>query len=280
KPAGADGSYFQPFTIAANVLDEPARLTLKGPQGQTIELKQGVQFWPMGLSGKGGDKAQAVFAGYGITSDKAKYDDYADLDVADKIVVVFRGAPASADKDRAHELQKGATFTSKIANAEKHQAAAILIVNDADTARDGDDLLDFNYTAFARSTAKIPACHVRRAVLEKMLTGGADALTALEKDINRELKPHSQALTGWKVDVGVRVHRGKIDVKNVVGVLEGTGPLAKETVVVGAHYDHLGYGGVSSLGGLKKMAIHHGADDNASGTTTMLELARRFAAIP
>lgn len=280
KPAGEDGSYFQPFTINANILDEPAHLTLSGPQGQSIALKQGVQFWPMGLSGGGGDKASAVFAGYGITSEKGKYDDYDGLDVAEKIVVVLRGAPAPADRDRSRELMRGATFTAKIANAEKHHAAAILIVNDADTARDGDDLLDFNYTAFARGTAKIPACHVRRAVLEKMLTGGADALTALEKDINRELKPRSQELTGWKVDVGVRVHRGKIDVKNIVGVLEGTGPLAKETVVVGAHYDHLGYGGASSLSGLKKMAIHHGADDNASGTTTMVELARRFAAMP
>jgi hypothetical protein len=281
KAAGADGSYFQPFTITANVLDEPARLTLKGPQGQTIELKQGVQFWPMGLSGKGGDKAAAVFAGYGITSDKAKYDDYDGLDVADKIVVVLRGAPASADKDRTHELQKGASFTSKIANAEKHQASAVLIVNDTDTARDGDDLLDFNYTAFERSRAKIPACHVRRSVLEMMLPGGADALTTIEKDIQHELKPRSRELSGWTADVEVRLHRGMIDVKNVAGVLEGAGPLANETVVVGAHYDHLGYGGAGgSLSKLKKMAIHHGADDNASGTTTMLELARRFAAMP
>ncbi len=174
----------------------------------------------------------------------------------------------------------GAPFTRKIANAEKHHAAGVLIVNDADAAHDGDDLLDFNYTAFGRSTAKVPVCHVRRRVLERMLPGGADALTAVEKDINRERKPHSRELTGWTIGVDVRLHRGKIDVKNVVGVLDGSGPLADETIVVGAHYDHLGYGGVSSLAGLKKMAIHHGADDNASGTTTMLELARRFAALP
>ncbi len=174
---------------------------------------------------------------------------------------------------------KGAPFANKIANAEKHDAAAVLIVNDADTARDGDDLLDFNYTAFGRSAGKIPVCHVRRRVLETMLPGGADALTVLEKDINRELKPHSRELAGWTVSVEVRMHRGKIDVKNVVGVVEGGGPLANETVVVGAHYDHLGYGGSGSLGSAKKMAIHHGADDNASGSTTMMELARRFAAM-
>ncbi len=100
KPAGADGSYFQPFTINANVLDEPARLALTGPLGQAIALRQGVQFWPMALGGSGHDKASAVFAGYGISNDKADYDDYAQIDVANKVVILLRGAPRSADKDR------------------------------------------------------------------------------------------------------------------------------------------------------------------------------------
>ena len=73
------------------------------------------------------------------------------------------------------------------------------------------------------------------------------------------------------------MEQGTLPLKNVVGVLEGSGDLASETVVIGAHYDHLGYGGGGSLAGTKKMAIHHGADDNGSGTTSILELARRFA---
>ena len=171
---------------------------------------------------------------------------------------------------------KGIRSSTKSPRREARRAA-VLIVNDADTARDGDDLLDFNYTAFSRSIGKFPVCHVRRCVLEMMLPGGADTLTTLEKDINRDLKPHSRELPGWTASVAVKMHRGKIDVKNIVGVLEGAGPLANETVVVGAHYDHLGYGGNGSLARSRKMAIHHGADDNASGTTTMMELARRFA---
>ncbi len=279
KPAGADGSYFQPFTINASVLDEPARLSLTGPQGQTIAFRQGVQFWPMAWGGSGRDKAPVVFAGYGITSDKGKYDDYADVDVANKVVVLLRGSPQGGDSKRNQELLSGAPFLKKIANAEKHEAAAILFVNDAGTAHDGDDLLDFNYTAFLRGTGKIPVFHVRRAVLETMLPGGADTLTTLEKDINREMKPHSGELSGWTADLAVKMHRGKIHVKNIVCMLEGAGPLADETVVIGAHYDHLGYGGSGSLSTSRKMAIHHGADDNGSGTTTLMELARRFAAM-
>jgi Iap family predicted aminopeptidase len=76
------------------------------------------------------------------------------------------------------------------------------------------------------------------------------------------------------------VERTIIPVKNVIGVLEGSGPLAKETIVVGAHYDHLGYGGRGSLAKNKtEKAIHHGADDNASGTTAVIELARRFGSM-
>ena len=66
--------------------------------------------------------------------------------------------------------------------------------------------------------------------------------------------------------------------KNVIGVVEGSGPLAEETIVIGAHYDHLGYGGFGSLAPGSK-AIHPGADDNASGTVAVIELARRFAAM-
>jgi hypothetical protein len=276
KPAGSDGSFFQPFTIKANVLDEPAQLTLKGSQGQTIALKQGVQFWPMAFGGSGKDTAPVVFVGYGITSDKGNYDDYAEVEVENKIVILLRNSPKGGDSKRNAELSKGAPFLNKIVNAEKHGAAAVLVVNDADTAHDGDDLLDFNYTAFLRSAANLPVCHVRRAVLEMML-GDAEKLTKLETDLNRELKPQSRELAGWTASVSVKMHRGTIDAKNIVGVVEGAGPLANETVVVGAHYDHLGYGGVGSLAPARKMAIHHGADDNASGTTTMMELARRFS---
>jgi hypothetical protein len=104
----------------------------------------------------------------------------------------------------------------------------------------------------------------------------------LEADIDRELKPRSAALTGWTARLQVSVQRQDLPVKNVVGVLEATDPNANsETIIIGAHYDHLGYGGMGSLAGqLKRPLIHHGADDNGSGTTSVIELARRFAKLP
>jgi hypothetical protein len=113
-----------------------------------------------------------------------------------------------------------------------------------------------------------------------MLPGGADGLRDIEHGIDRDLKPHSFDLTGWSAGLEVRMHRGVVTLKNVVGTLPGAGPLARETVVVGAHYDHLGYGGAGgSRSRSRKMEIHHGADDNGSGTTALMELARRLGAM-
>jgi hypothetical protein len=277
-PGGVEGSWFQPFTIPAAILDGPATLTLTGPKGQRLELKQGAQFWPMGLGKGGNDTAPLVFAGYGITNDKAKYDDYAGLDAADKIVVVLRGSPKPTNTDLGRPLSSAAPFAAKLANAEKHRAAALLVVNDCETARSGDDLIDFNYTALDRRGGPMPAFHLRRDVLQTMLSSRGEDLDDLERTIDRDLAPQSRALTGWSAAFDLKMHRDKRTLKNVVGVLEGAGPLAKETIVVGAHYDHLGYGSFGSMARGRKMAIHHGADDNASGTTALMELARRFGA--
>src|SRR5947209_11348061 len=90
KPGGPEDSYFQPFPLPAAVQDAPAVLTLHGPQGQEIELKEGAQFAALayGAAGKA-DDAGVVFAGYGAAADPLKYDDFADLDVAGKVVIVL-----------------------------------------------------------------------------------------------------------------------------------------------------------------------------------------------
>ncbi|HVS40484.1 MAG TPA: M28 family peptidase [Gemmataceae bacterium] len=287
KPGGVDGSWFQPFPYPANVLDEPAHLTIKGPKGQEIELKQGIQFNPLGLSHAGKLTAPLVFAGYGVTSPDVKYDDFADVDTTDKVVVILRDTPHFTDDQRTGRLRTYASLSRKIANAEKHKAAAVLFVNDADTAKTGDDLIDFAFysvlAANRRSDATVPVLQIRRSVLQTMLTASAAVdLTDLEHDVNALGKPRSLDLTGWTVSLEVKCHNGDVTLKNVIGVLDGSGPLANETVVVGAHLDHLGYGGAggSMLGVVKKPEIHHGADDNGSGSTTVMELARRFGAMP
>jgi hypothetical protein len=297
KPGLPNGSYFQPFTLPCTILEARPRLVLKGPLGQVVELREGNQFQPFGMGHAGSVSAPAVFAGYGVTAKwdvkdsdgpdqkrTVNYDDYAGMNAAGKIVFILRDAPRMGvnspetgfDPPRRRQL---ASLTEKLANAEKHKAAAVLFINDGETARTGDELLSFNYTALARTNVKVPVFHVRRSVLETMLRTAGAELTEFERDIDRDLKPRSLDLTGWTISLDLNVKRDKTELRNIVGVLEGSGPLAKETVVVGAHYDHLGFGSGSSLANLKKMAIHHGADDNGSGTTGLLELARRFGAL-
>jgi hypothetical protein len=119
-----------------------------------------------------------------------------------------------------------------------------------------------------------------REFADRLLSqAGVPSLATLEKEIDQDLKPRSIELKGCTLSGSVAIERGGILTKNVVGVLEASGPHADETVVVGAHYDHLGRGGMFS-GSLAFLShdIHNGADDNASGTSMVLEMARRLSA--
>ena len=286
RPGGPDHNYFQPFTMAGGVLQSPNSLTLHGPAGepasrggQQIRLKLGDDFEPLGFAHSGKLSAPLVFAGYGITTDS--YDDYQSLDASGKVAVVLRGIPENgAGLSSSYERSRWPSFTAKVQNAEKHGALAILFVNNHKMAQDGDAPLRFSYLASAQSPGNMPSLHVRRAVVDELLkTSLGSDLDALEKSIADHARPASAALAGWTADLQVSINRSGLPVKNIVGVLEGAGPLANESVVIGAHYDHLGYGGPGSLAGLTKPAIHHGADDNGSGTTALMELARRFGHI-
>jgi len=140
-----------------------------------------------------------------------------------------------------------------------------------------DPLVPLGARAGRSAPKDCPVVYCRRAVIDQVVKAalGTD-LAALEKEIDEGPTPHSKALSGWTIEGQVEVRREEVEVKNVVGVLEAEGPLADQTLVIGAHYDHLGYGGWGSLARGSK-AIHNGADDNASGVAVLVELARRLA---
>jgi Zn-dependent M28 family amino/carboxypeptidase len=142
---------------------------------------------------------------------------------------------------------------------------------------DRDPLMKFGYGGYNQNQ-KIPCFHVTQAMVDQVLkTTLKKTLADLEAEIDKNFKPKSAALSGWKAEGQATVEPVKAEVKNVIAVLEGEGPLADETVVVGAHYDHVGYGGTNSLAPNVR-EVHNGADDNGSGTVTLIELARRFGA--
>ena len=147
-------------------------------------------------------------------------------------------------------------------------------------AMGSDKILQFGEGGQSSNWKTLPVYFATRAAIEPVVQAAlGKSLTELEQQIDRELKPHSVSMAGWEAHCRAAVNHRQVDVKNVVGVLEGEGPLADETIVVGAHYDHLGQGGNGSLAPWTR-AIHNGADDNASGTSTLLEVARRLASRP
>jgi len=163
-------------------------------------------------------------------------------------------------------------------------------------AAESDPLLKFT-TAGGDDAHRIPVLHCRRGVLDEMLKSTLKtSLADLERDIDKGTgdkgagdkvvgdkgagdhgpTPHSREIEGWRLQGEISVNRREAPVKNVIAVLEGEGPKADETIVVGAHYDHLGYGGPGSFQPSKN-EIHNGADDNGSGTAALIEVARRLA---
>ncbi|MBM4005856.1 MAG: M20/M25/M40 family metallo-hydrolase [Planctomycetes bacterium] len=141
----------------------------------------------------------------------------------------------------------------------------------------GDQLVPFRGAGNEPGDRKVPIVFCRRALMDRALRQVMDKdLATIEREIDADLKPQSRPLSPWKISCQVTVKTNFVQVKNVIGVLEGEGPLADETIIVGAHYDHLGMGGAGSLAPWTA-AVHNGADDNGSGTVAMMEIAHQFA---
>lgn len=289
RPAMPDG-YFQPFKVTLGAkLGTPNKLVFNGPNGKELDLNIGKDAAPMGFSRTSKAEGGLVFAGYGITAPKLKYDDYAGIDAKGKFVIFIRKTPnpeklAEGRFDTSvpeGEDSPHAALQAKIDNAAEHKAAGVIIVSDRVSVARKDEL--FTYAIHAQGTvpASFPVFHMKRDELDKLLKeAGKPTLEEIEARIDKEVMPYSFALKGWTADAEVTANRTEVMCKNVVGVLDGHGPLADETIVIGAHYDHLGYGTFGSLGGPGAGGkVHYGADDNASGTTGLLDIARRFGAM-
>ena len=291
KPAPGGDGYFQPFDLPGEraLGDDPSlAVTIKNDDETTLKAAFKGDFTPLELGGSGDPKdLPLVFVGYGITAKdedlKLDYDDYDGLDVDGKAVLMIRREPQMDSEDSpfgGKATTTYATFNHKIANAVKHGVKAIVMVNDGSSTKDGkDELLDFS-AAGGTGTAGFTFFMVTRDFADRALkAAGQPPLAEIEERIDADLKPRSKALDGVTIDGSVAIAKKAVKVKNVIGVLEGAGPLADETIVVGAHYDHLGLGGLGSLA-LGDRSIHNGADDNASGTAMMMEMARRLARRP
>jgi hypothetical protein len=257
-PAGQQGTYRDNFEVAKHVVVGPeSSLELAG---KTVEA---TSFQPLAFSAQGKVSGELLLAGYGVVAKELKVDDYRGLNVKGKIVVVRRFVPETKPFAQPLEQRRYGDLWYKAVTAHMAGAAGVIVV-DAPVAPPNDkkwkapdeakfpELIRENY-----GDAGIPVVAVKRAAFEATLKD-LEAHKKLTASINVALTYEKQAAF------------------NVIGRIAANVPAAEKLpgeLVIGAHYDHLGYGGVHSLTP-ESNAPHLGADDNASGTAGILEIAR------
>ena len=276
KPVG--GSYLQEFDVTAHTaLGTGNKLTLIMAQ-RIKELLEGRDFVPLNLSTNGETTGPVVFAGYGISAPEYQYDDYQKIDARGKIVLLLRHEPQESDEKSVFAGKNytlHAELASKAANAKLHGAAAILLVNDLPNHPGGDDRLDPFTPAMGTEDYGLPIVQISVKWANELLGTAQRDLAGLVKAIDSDLKPRSFDLPAddaARMTVNVTIE--KRSVHNVAGFWPGE---TKEYVILGAHYDHLGLGFEHSLAPSLAGTVHPGADDNASGTAGVIELARAIA---
>jgi aminopeptidase YwaD len=276
-PAGDDGGYLQAFSFISAVKPGPDNsLSFRLPEGERRALIE-EDFRPLAFSSSGSARGEVVFAGYGIRAKDLGYDDYAGLDVKGKVVLVLRFGPDGDDP--ASRFQPYMALRRKASEARDQGAAALLVATGPVGAKETVPIKISFDASFADSG--LPVLGVSTPLAESLFAGHGFTLAELQQRINQRREPASRPL-GVQATLRADVVQLRTATANVLATLPGADPaLRDEFVVIGAHYDHLGYGGEGS-GSLapEVRAIHPGADDNASGTAGLLEIARRLAAHP
>jgi len=274
RPAGSN-SYFQPFSVITGAkLRTHNRLSVEGA-GRKYDLKLNQDFVPFSFSESALVTAPAVFVGYGASADEFGYDDYDGIDVKDKIVIALRYEPAGfAEKSGNTGLTRHSQLISKAINARNHGAKALVLVNGKLGDGEEDLLTRFGSVSGPENTG-IVLVQVKNDVAERWFHDAGKSLAEMQGQINHSTKPQSFAFPDFlHMTVHVDIETTRATVNNVLAYLPGR---TDEYVIIGAHYDHLGRGNYDSLAPSQIGQIHPGADDNASGTAGVLELARAFA---
>jgi Zn-dependent M28 family amino/carboxypeptidase len=289
RPLPGQTSFKIPFEFTAGTRDAGSWVRLSGGTTARFDDRKDIQALSFSDNADVSD-TPVVFAGYGIVVPEAQnfgYDSYATLDVKDKVVLVLRYFPEDADTKTKGILSRYADLRYKAMAARQRGARAILVVTGPHSPNAGETIPMSFDTALAGSG--IAAASISGTVAESMfktLNDPARTLAAAQKSLD-DANPHAAgfALPSVTVSVHTNVLREKRTGNNVVGYLPATGTTAgldKPWIGVGAHYDHLGHGenGNSLADKGDAGRIHHGADDNASGTAAVLALGEALASQP
>jgi hypothetical protein len=300
EPAGEYGGYLQSVELNTVELSPEIHLRVEEQAEGVTPIKTAKLEWdflPIVLSAEKEVSAPLVFAGYGMTAPEHDYDDYKGLKAEGKIVVLMRHEPGEKDPDSpfdGRKLSDHATLLSKIRNAQDHGAVGVLFVTDplnhserTPSETDGTywpslrkerlkDDEDFEFLRFNPRMrlvdddfgVRIPALAIDGKFADYLL-GTRGPLESIQQEIDDGQSPQSFPITDKTVSMGVFFDKGHVKASNIAAKVTGSDPVLKdEVVIVGAHYDHVGKD--------NRGRVFGGADDNASGTSGVVELARAF----
>ncbi len=231
-------------------------------------------FMPLGFSAKAELTAGVVFAGYGfqVKTDSVVWDDYKNIDPKGKWCMILRGSPEIKGADR---FSSASQDRDKAMLAKDMGAAGVLLVSGPAYDKN-DELVSLSYK---EGSLGIPVIQIRRPLADELLKSSGKSILSLEEEIKKNVQPASFA-TGETLYASADVKPETVKTHNILGLLQGNDPVLKnQYIIIGAHYDHLGMGGMGSGSRVPDtIAVHHGADDNASGVAALIELAEKFAA--
>lgn len=288
-----NGSYFQDLDYCYINLGTVQELSVSaGFQTKNFALKS--DFVPYDMTGSKSAEGPVVFAGYGITAPEFGYDDYRDLDVKGKIVLILRQEPGQTDsagtKFGGRELSEYSALKGKLKRAGELGAVGMLVVsgplNYSSMRPRGFPWPSLSKTLprdvlpmrrCAKDEDKIPMVQVGEQVINEFF-GSVDSLRRIQERIEKSMTPASFQIQDRNVKLVVTLTTTPLGGRNVIGYLQGSSKKsAKEAIVIGAHYDHVG---INEKAKADTDFIYNGADDNASGTSGVLAVAKAFAAMP
>ncbi len=281
QPLGDNNSYEQKFDFIGEVkLGPNNQLTFQRSGGDTT-FAINTDFIPAGFSASDSVSGEVVFAGYGIAAGEQNYDDYAGIEASGKIVMAMQYSPASSNPHAS--FAKFEPVRYKALQARQHGAKALLVVVGLEEkpAVNGQPATPLPKLRFDRSAADagLPVIYVTPQAADWLLAPSGISIKNLQNQINKNQKPASLLITGAQATVATEIKQERRISANLIGKLAGSDPQLKEqAIIIGAHYDHLGRSSEGALDPEKEGEIRNGADDNASGTAGVLELAQYFAA--
>ena len=259
-------SYRQPFDIKTGVVSLP---------GNHLEGVADSAWVPLGFSSPGAFSGEITFLGYGIDAPPLGFSEFEGVDLRGRVALMLRYEPQEKDSTSRFDGRKPSRWSAlryKVLRARERGAVAIVFVTGP---LQDEDRIPALRNDGPESPAGIPVIQVKTSVAQGWLHAAGIDLKRFQDDVDRDLKPRPRASTGVLLSGRVALQPMYAKAENLAGLIPGRGALRDEFVVVGAHYDHLGYGGEHSMRP-NEHAIHNGADDNASGTVAALMIGEEL----